>query len=102
VTAYVPPAGSIYADIPGAGNNTSVHDTDYARGLVARLDQYERAWIDYEHSHKQAQESELHRRAMTAAGLTEGGLCTARAYAGKKASWKPGVFYRIADYRPVS
>lgn len=87
------PSGSKYADVPSAGDNTSVFDTDHARGLVDRLNKYERTWIECEHANPNATEAELHRAGMAASGLTGDGLATARGYAGKKVTSSPGVLY---------
>jgi hypothetical protein len=74
----------------------------YREGLVARLNVYENAFDAYFEKNKNATESLAHRNAMYDAGLTDQGLITARVYAGKKASAKPGVFIPISEYRPVS
>lgn len=88
---YEIPAESVYSGVKNAGNNVSLFQTQYAMGLVKRLDTYERVWIDLE-STGNLSESSLHQSAMNTSGLTQEGLCTARGYAGKKASWKPGIF----------
>ena len=93
------PEDSIYSNVPKAGNNTSGSDTEQARNLVGRLDKYEQAWIDHEVKNPTASESELHFAGMQASGLTGDGLRTARGYAGKKPTSKPGVLY--PDAAPV-
>lgn len=74
------------------GNNTSVHDTPYANGLVEKLNAYERAWIEEETKNPKASEADLHFAGMQASGLTGDGLATARGYAGKRVSSRPGIY----------
>jgi hypothetical protein len=87
-----------FASIPRAGNNTCNTDHDNAKDLVHRLDIYERAFMETYYNKPDTKESVAHHNALFDSGLTERGLATARGYAGKKVSFKPGVFIPIDHY----
>lgn len=85
--------------VVGTYSDNSQESRAARENLVKRLDAYEIAFEKYFEDHpKHATEALAHHNGLYDAGLTEAGLCTARAWAGKKPSMKPGVFVRIADY----
>lgn len=91
---YTPPAE--FATVPHAGNNRSTVDADYARQLVARLDAYERSFMAQYQARPDTREAVAHHNALFDSGLTEAGLATARGYAGKKRTSRPGVLFPAA------
>ena len=84
------------ADRPGYSQKPK--DIESRQGLVDRLSTYEDAFEKHFDENPDATEGQAHRSAMQAAELTSDGLTTARSYAGKKASSKPGVFRLISAY----
>ncbi len=88
-----------FRDTPHAGDNPIPADaTEYMREMILRLNAYERSFMAFWIQQPNGKEYIADHYARHDSGLTENGLLTARVYAGKKASWKPGVFIPIKFY----
>ena len=80
------------------GYDQSPRAIRYRQGLVDRLTVYENTFEEHFEEYPDATENQAHRAAKYASGLLDAGLTTARSYAGKKPSSKPGVFRLESEY----
>jgi hypothetical protein len=97
-----------FQNIPRAGNNVLIlvgntkEENDRRISLIERLDKYEQYFMEMYEKDPSTEESNAHLSSLFHSGLTEKGLSQARAFAGKKCSFRPGVFFPCIDRSVVS
>lgn len=83
-----------FQSVENAGRNPIPESaTPYQRGMILRLDVYEREFMKQYSKNPDCHESAADHLARFASGLTQDGLVAARGYAGKKATSVPGVLF---------